>query len=103
MQGVKAKCETLCQMKKYGGRCVYIDEKTLRILDIEKWTAEMSEEIHHFIPNVSIDIFAHPKSLTGFCVEIKKKTVPVMHFALAVCIMAICILSIHHIRTVWAL
>lgn len=101
MDGLQAKCEQMCKMGQRGGRCVHTKRNTMRIMDIEKWTSEMTDEVLYYMPNASVDVTACSQSLTGFCVEVRNKPAQYIRaWGWAVCIIAIAVVCIRELQRV---
>lgn len=102
MDGLQARCEHMCQMAQRGGRCVYEDRSTLRLLDIDKWTVEMTDEILHYMPNASVDILSCSQSLTGFCVVLRNR--PTQHlraWGWIACMIVFAVVCIRELQMMW--
>lgn len=58
----------LCQMDRYGGRCMRPDEGVWEIYDIAQWTEEHATALRNAFPSLSVRVTSCRKSLSGFSV-----------------------------------
>lgn len=99
MEKLQSKCESMCQMSRRGGRFRYVDQNTVHIADIDKWTSEMTEEITSYMPNITIDIMSSSQSITGFIVLIRKRPTQYLRaWGWIICMVALAIVSIRELR-----
>lgn len=103
MDDLQTRCEQMCQMQQRGGRCVHIDRNTMRVLDVERWTQQMTNEIVYYMPNAAISCFACKASLSGFCIEIRNMPAAqnLRAWGWVVCMIAFAVVAIREIQRAW--
>ena len=60
--------QELCQMDRFGGRCVRLDSTSWELYDIQQWTEDQSNRLRGRFPSIEARIIANRKSLSGFSV-----------------------------------
>lgn len=58
----------LCQMDRFGGRCVRLDASSWEIHDIQQWTEDQSNRLRQRFPSIEARVIANRKSLSGFSI-----------------------------------
>lgn len=76
---------TLCQMDRFGGRCVRKDSGVWEVLDINVWSEEYVVALHQRFPSISARVEANRNSLGGFCVVLQKHRASHAWIAVLVC------------------
>jgi len=65
---ITAYLHELCQMDRYGGRCIRLDNDTWQILDVSRWTEEQTQTLHARYPSLTAKIVTNRASLSGFSI-----------------------------------
>jgi hypothetical protein len=60
--------QELCQMDRFGGRCVRLDSTSWELHDIQQWTEGQSERLRSRFPSIEMRVITNRKSLSGFTV-----------------------------------
>ncbi len=60
--------QELCQMERFGGRCIRLDNATWEVHDVQQWTEEQCAQLRHRFPSVEARVVANRKSLSGFSI-----------------------------------
>ena len=60
--------QDLCQMDRFGGRCVRLDPASWEVHDVQQWTEEQSGRLRSRFPSVEARVVANRKSLSGFSI-----------------------------------
>ena len=75
----------LCQMDRYGGRCLRPDEGVWEIHDVAQWTEEHAAAVRATFPSLSVRVAACRKSLSGFSVVLSLQRSSHVWTSLLVC------------------
>ena len=58
----------LCQMDRFGGRCVRLDNTSWELHDVQQWTEDQSNRLRSRFPSIEARVIANRKSLSGFSI-----------------------------------
>jgi len=63
--------QDLCEMQRFGGRCVRTDFGCWEIFDIAQWSEEHSTALRKRFPSIAPRVVSCRKSLSGFSVVLQ--------------------------------
>ena len=75
----------LCQMDRFGGRCIRLDIGAWEVLDVAQWTEEQTTALRHRFPSIATQIVANRKSLSGFAIQLRAQRASHAWTSLLVC------------------
>ena len=75
----------LCQMDRFGGRCIRISESAWEILDIEHWSEYQQASLQSTFPRIAAKVTSNRKSLSGFSVLLRLQRAPHMWTSMLIC------------------
>ena len=75
----------LCQMDRFGGRCIRINESTWEVLDIEQWSEHHQASLQSRFPRITAKVTTNRKSLSGFSVLLHLQKAPHMWTSMLIC------------------
>ena len=65
--------QDLCQMDRFGGRCVRVDYGIWEIYDVANWTEDHVAQLHRRFPSIAHSVRACQKSLSGYCIVLERQ------------------------------
>jgi hypothetical protein len=77
--------QNICQMERYGGRCVRSNECTWEVLDVGQWSENQQALLRARFPRIAAKVIANRKSLGGFSVLLRLHKAPHMWTSLLMC------------------
>jgi len=60
--------QELCQMDRFGGRCVRLDATSWELHDVQQWTEDQSLRLRGRFPSIEARVIANRRSLSGFSI-----------------------------------
>jgi hypothetical protein len=67
--------QELCQMDRFGGRCVRLDSAAWEVHDVQQWTEEQAVRLRGRFPSIEARVVANRKSLSGFSILLTQQRV----------------------------
>ena len=67
--------QELCQMDRFGGRCVRLDNASWELHDVQQWTEDQSTRLRNRFPSIEARVIANRKSLSGFSITLHQQRV----------------------------
>ncbi len=89
----------ICNMDKFGGRCIRSDATTWEIIDITQWTEKQHIALRNKFPRIEAKVTTNHKSLSGFSVVLRSHKVSHAWISLLAC--AVMVTSIAALSRVW--
>ena len=65
--------QDICQMERFGGRCVRVDFGMWEIYDVANWTEDHAKQLHRRFPSIAHHVVACRKSLSGYCIVLERQ------------------------------
>jgi len=65
--------QDLCQMDRFGGRCVRVGHDVWEICDVANWTEDHVSQLHRRFPSMTHRVTACRKSLSGYCIVLERQ------------------------------
>lgn len=76
MEPLQRYVKNMLQTDKFGGKVIIRDEHTIILYDTPSWGDAQAQAVRSRFPECEISVLAHPPSLSGFIVIIKRHDQP---------------------------
>jgi len=79
----------LCQMDRFGGRCMRLDRDSWEAMDVPHWTDDQAMALRSRFPSINAQVASNRDSLSGFSIALRVERASVVWTSLLVCVVLI--------------